>query len=385
LLALGLLLPLAACKRNNVYAPPPPPTVTVSKPLVQPVTTYLELTGSLAAFQSVDLAARVQGFLQSIEFEDGSLVKKGQLLFVIEPEPYEEKLKLSEASVDQARAQLKGAQDEYDRQLRLIKQDATSQATVEKWRTNRDAAAAAVGEAIANAELARIDLAYTRVLAPFDGRIGRHLIDVGNLVGTPDTVTLATIDQVDPLYVYSTVSEHDALLIRTAMLERGIPLGSAKGAPVFVGLQTEAGYPHEAKLDFVDTGLDPTTGTIQVRAILPNPTRLLLPGAFVRLRIPLGQPKPSILVPDSVIGEDQVGSYVLIVDKDQVVQQRRIQTGALQNGLRVVAEGLSETDLVIVNGLQQATPTRKVTAVEKPLETAAEAKVLPGEGGNGQP
>ena len=201
ILLVAALVALSGCGRGNHYQPPPAPAVTVAKPLSLPVTDYLEATGSVAASKTVDLVARVEGELRSVDFKDGSLVKAGQLLFVIEPEPYQAKLASQQA-------QLANAQSEYERQLRMIKENATSQASVEKWRSQRDQAAAAV-------TLAKINLGYTRITAPFAGRIDRHLVDPGNLVGSSGTATkLATLEQVDPAFVYFSVNERDVLRVR---------------------------------------------------------------------------------------------------------------------------------------------------------------------------
>jgi RND family efflux transporter MFP subunit len=358
LCAVALAL-LGACGNRNEYHPPPPPPVTVSKPVRGPVTEYLLATGSVAPAQSVDLVARVEGYLRSVDFTDGTLVKSGQLLFVIEPEPYQAKL----ASYQ---AQLENAQSEYDRQLRMIKENATSQANVEKWQSQRDQAAAAV-------TLAKINLGYTRISAPFDGRIGRHLVDPGNLVGAAGSSTkLATIEQVNPIYVYFSVNERDVLRIRASALARGANItGAAPKVPVYAGLQTEAGYPHEGTLDFASTGLDTGSGTLQARAIFVNSERILLPGMFARLRIPTDSPTQSLMVPDRVVSTDQAGSYVLVVGADHRVLQQRVEVGTVQDGMRVIHSGLDAKSDVVVDGLQNAVPGNLVTPTTQVLTAAA--------------
>ncbi len=342
----------AACTKKNQYQPPPAPAVNVSTPLLLPVTDYLEATGSVAAFQTVDLVARVEGYLRTVAFTDGSIVKAGALLFVIEPESYQAKLASQQA-------QLLNAQTEYDRQLRMIKENATAQANVDKWRSQRDQDQASV-------TLAKINLGYTRVTAPFTGRIGRHLVDPGNLVGgTSGTTKLATIEQIDPALAYFSINERDVLRVRAAAMAHGMPInGQAPKAPVFVGLQTEQGYPHEGTLDFASTGVDTGSGTLQLRAIIPNAQRVFLPGLFVRLRIPLSKPTPRLMVPDRVVTNDQVGSYVLVVGPDHKVAQRRIETGTLQDGLRAVLSGLEPDSQVVTDGVQNAVPGNLVTPVE---------------------
>jgi membrane fusion protein, multidrug efflux system len=349
---------LGACGKRNAYQPPPPPSVSVSRPLLMPVTDYLQQTGSVSAFQTVDLVARVEGYLRSVNFKDGSLVKAGQLLFVIEPEPYEAKL----ASYQ---AQLLDAQAEYDRQLRMIKQNATSQANVDKWLSQRDQAAAAV-------TLAKINLGYTRITAPFDGRVGLHLVDPGNLVGSAGAATkLATIEKIDPAYVYFSINERDLLRVRAAAQAQGRSIREAPRVPVQVALQTEQGYPREGTLDYAATGLDTGSGTLQLRAIVPNPDRILLPGLFARVRIALSQPLPRLVVPDSVVSSDQVGPYVLTVGSDRKVKQQRIETGPLESGFRAVLGGLDANSEVVIDGLQNAIPGNLVTPTERPLTPPA--------------
>jgi RND family efflux transporter MFP subunit len=353
LLGLVAVAGLTACGKRNQYQPPPAPPVTVSKPLSMPVTDYLQSTGSVAAFQTVDLMARVEGYLRSVDFKDGSVVKAGQLLFVIEPEPYQAKL----ASYQ---AQLLDAQAEYDRQLRMIKENATSQANVDKWLSQRDQAAAAV-------TLAKINLGYTRVTAPFDGRIGRHLVDPGNLVGNGAATKLATIEQINPAYIYFSINERDLLRVRAAAQAQTKVPGEAPAVPVQVALQIEEGYPHVGTLDFAGSGLDTGSGTLQLRASVPNAKYVLLPGLFARVRIALAAPVPRLVVPDRVVSSDQVGSYLLTVGPDQKVRQQRIETGPLENGFRAVLTGLDANSLVVIDGLQNAIPGNVVTATERPL------------------
>lgn len=361
LAALAAALALAACDGgDNKYEPPPPPPVTAAHPVAKPAVNYLELTGSASSVNEVDLVARVPGYLQSVNFEDGSVVKKGDLLFVIEPAPYVANVQLAEATLEEQKAQLTRASEEYKRQERLVQQKATSQADLEKWLAERNSAAAAVDQANANLEIAKINLSYTKVAAPFAGRIGRHLVDAGNLVGEPAPTKLATIEQLDPIYVYFNVDEPSVLRIRAAIRERGTDGAKITDVPVYVGLQTDDGYPHEGKIDFVDTGIDPATGTLEVRANLPNSDYILLPGMFVRVRVPTGRSEHALWISDRALGVDQTGHYVLVVNADDVVEQRTVEIGALQDGMRVITKGLAESDWVIVEGLQRATPQSKV-------------------------
>jgi RND family efflux transporter MFP subunit len=348
LLRLGCILAaLVLSCRGSEKSPKPPPAVTVSHPQMKSVAVHLDLTGTVSAFRTVDLVARVPGYLQSVDFADGADVEKGQLLFVIDPKPYEEQLKLSQAVLLQA-------QSEYDRQQRLAKKNATSIANLEKWRSERDQATAQVA-------LAKINLGYTRVTAPFAGRMGRHLVDPGNMVGATGETKLGTLDQISPIYVYFNINERDALRIRAALSAQGrMAMTEVGQAPVFVGLQNEEGYPHRGTLDFIDTGVSTSSGTIQMRAVLANKNRALFPGLFARVRIPLGEPKPMLVVPNLVVGNDQEGDYVLVVGRDDIVARRSVVKGPITGSQRAVESGLTAEDRVIVKGIANAQPGNKV-------------------------
>jgi len=381
LLALVILLPLitTACKSgDNEYVPPPAPQVTVSRPLQKPVTEYIELTGNLQAYESVNLVARVEGFLSSINYKDGDIVKKDKLLFVIEPQPYEAKLALQTATVEQQKATLLRAEQEYTRQLRLIKDNATSQSEVEKWRAERDAAEAALNEARANAELAKINLGYTKVAAPFNGRVDRHLVDIGNLVGSGQATTLATIYRVDPIYAYFNLSERDLVRVMKETRERQSPSSDQETIPVHLAIADEEGYPHEGELDYAATAVNNTTGTLQLRALIKNPfiggVPALLPGMFAHIRIPVGEDKNALLVPESALGMTQGKHYLLVVNDKNVVEQRAVQTGTLVDEMRVIKDGLKSDEWVVVEGLQRIRPDVQVAPVKKSGPTTEESK-----------
>ena len=207
--------------------------------------------------------------------------------------------------------------------------------------------------------------------ATFTGRIGRHLVDAGNLVGTPSPTKLATLEQIEPIYVYFNVDEPTVLRIRAMARARGLGPSDVNKFPVHVGLQNEKGYPHEGRLDFIDTGIDPSTGTLQVRALLPNSDRVLLPGAFVRVHVPVDRDEKALLVINRALGADQAGPYVLLVNADDVVEQRAVETGALVDDMRVITKGLKTSDQVIVEGLQRAIPGTKVAVTRKNATTGA--------------
>lgn len=372
---LWLTVCLVGCGQpENRYVPPPPPEVTVERPVKRAVVEYLEFTGNTRAFETVDLEARVEGFLTAQHFKDGDIVKKGDLLFTIEPPPYEAKVRLQEAAVASAQARLLRSSLEYHRQLQLIKQNATSQATVEQWQSERDAAEASLQEAKANLDLARINLSYTQVRAPFAGRVDRHLVDIGNLVGSGKPTHLATIYRIDPIYAYFNMNERDLVRILEHERQRKASLQTKpghrdEGTPVYLAIEGEQSFDHEGEIDFAATALDPNTGTLLLRGIFKNPVidpaPMLLPGMFVRVRIPIRLRKHALLVSDRAIGVDQGGRYVLVVNRDNVVEQRPISAGVLEGGLRVVKEGLQEDDWVVVNGIQRARPGAKVTVLRQ--------------------
>jgi len=366
----GLLI---GCERKNQYVPPPPPPVTVSQPLQKSVVESLEFTGTTQAVASVDIRARVQGFLEKIYFTEGAVVKQGDLLYTIEPATYQAAVDKAVADLASKRAQLDKSEIEYQRNLRLIKENAASQRDLDNSRASRDSAKADVAMAEASLQTARINLSYTTIYAPISGRIGRSQVDVGNLVGAGEFTLLTTIKQYDPIYAYFSLNERDLLALIAVYREQG-PQPKRWEPPVFLGLSNESGHPHEGKLDFTDLAVDSSTGTILLRGVFPNPPRYsLIPGLFVRIRFPVGTKDHALLVTERALGVDQLGNYVLVVNQDNMVEQRPVKLGAIENGMRVVEEGLKSDDWVIVDGIQRARPGAKVnpTRLEpKPSETS---------------
>jgi RND family efflux transporter MFP subunit len=355
---------VAGCGQDNRYAAPPPPKVTVAAPIEQEVTRYFEATGNTAAVNTVDLVARVQGFVQAISYTDGDYVKKGKSLFTIEPEPYRLKVESAQAAVASAKANLKQSEAEYQRQADLVTRQVSTQANYDKALAQRDANQADLQSAQANEQQAEINLSYTNVIAPFDGIVSARQVSIGQLVGANATTVLSTIVQIDPIYVNFTVSERDVLQVRASLAETGRTTADLLGLPVEIGLQTESDYPHEGKLDYIAPTVDPSTGTLAARATLQNADRILLPGYFVRVRIP-SRPQPALLVPDIALGSDQGGRYVLVVNKDNVVEQRRVEPGPLQGELRVIEKGVTKDDRVVVGGIMRAIPGQKVDAEQR--------------------
>jgi RND family efflux transporter MFP subunit len=360
---------IAACGQDNRYAAPPPPRVTVATPVEQPVSRYFESTGNTAAINRVDLVARVQGFVQEINYSDGEWVKKGTSLFVIEPEPYQLKVDAAKASVVSAQATLTQNEAEYQRQADLLKRQVSAQVSYDQALAQRDTSRANVQSAQANERLAEINLSYTNVTAPFDGVVSARQVSIGQLVGATSATVLSTIVQLDPIWVNFTASERDVLQVRANLARADQTTADLLGIPVEIGLQTESGYPHKGKLDYVAPTVDPATGTLAVRAILENSARVLLPGFFVRVRIP-SRPQPALLVSDTAIGSDQGGRYVLVVNKDNVVEQRKVELGQLVGELRVIEKGMSKDDHVVIGGIMRAIPGQKVEPELHPIAAA---------------
>jgi RND family efflux transporter MFP subunit len=358
---------LGGCEQNS-FVPPPPPKVDVGTPMQQPITRYLEATGNTAPINSVDLVARVQGVLQAINYKDGSLVKQGTTLFTIEPDTYKLKLEQAQAAETGAQASLKQAEADYKRQVDLVARQAVAQATLDTSTSTRENAQANLQQAQANTKIAAVNYGYTNVVAPFDGIVSAHLISIGELVGAASPTQLATIVQLDPIYVNFNVNEQDVLRIRAEAKRRGMTSSDLTQLPIEVGLQTENGFPHKGKLDYAAPTVNQSTGTLAVRGVLPNAERVLLPGYYVRVRVPFDQQQDALLVPDVALGSDQGGRYVLVVNSDNVVEQRKVQTGPIEGDLRVIDSGLKPDDRVVIAGLLRAIPGQKVDPQLRKIE-----------------
>jgi RND family efflux transporter MFP subunit len=364
--AFGLL---SACEQNS-FVPPPPPKVEVAAPVQRSITRYLEATGNTAPIKNVDLVARVQGFLQSINYKDGTFVKEGTTLFTIEPETYKLKLDQAQAAETGMQASLKQADADFKRQTDLVQKQAVSQSTLDTSTAARENAQANLQQAQVNTRIAAVNYGYTNVVAPFDGIVSAHLVSIGELVGVSSPTQLANIVALDPIYVNFNVNEQDVLRIREEAKRRGMSVDELRQLPVEVGLQTESGFPHKGNLDYVSPTLNQSTGTLAVRGVLPNSDRALLPGFFVRVRVPFDEQTNSLLVPDVALGSDQAGRYVLVVNGENVVEQRKVQTGPLEGDLRVIESGLKGDDRVVTAGLLRAIPGQKVDPQVKKIEAS---------------
>jgi RND family efflux transporter MFP subunit len=363
---------LAACGQGNQYVPPPLPKVSVANPVKKPVTRYLEATGSTAAVNSADLVARVPGFIETINYEDGAPVKKGDLLFTIELEPYKVKLEQAQATEESALSTYNQQQAAFERSAELIKQKVTTQASYDQALANRDAAKSALDNARANTRLAAINYDYAQVRAPFDGVVTARTVSIGSYVGGTATPTvLATLVQLDPIYMNFNVSEQDVIRVRAALAKRGVTRNDLMKYKIEVALQDETDYPHIGLIDYIAPSLNPQTGTLAVRGILQNPKHVLLPGYFVRVRIPSPAETVALLVPDTALGSDQGGRYVLVLNNDNVVEQRNVEIGPLVGNMRVIDKGIADNDRVVVAGILRAIPGQKVDPQAATEKTAA--------------
>jgi RND family efflux transporter MFP subunit len=372
---------LTACEDRNQYQPPPPPEVGVAKPQQRPVTQYLELTGNTSAFNKVELVARVQGFLDKVGYKDGDRVAAGTTLFEIERAPYLASLQIAEASREQQAAVLVQAEADLNRQLTLQQRQVASEARLDESRSKRDATLAAIEQAKGQVEQAKINLGYTEIKAPFAGVVTARLVDPGSLVGAGGATKLATIVQIDPIYVNFNVNEQQVLQIREQLRSQGLTIKDLGPIPVDVGLQTETGFPHQGVINYIAPDLDQSTGTLAVRALLENKDRVLLPGLFVRVRVPIERNVKSMLVPDRALGNSQQGRYVLVVNDKNVVEQRSVATGdAVDGGMRVIKSGLDGNERVVVSGIQRAIPGSSVKPLEVPASSSAAAASSPAAG-----
>jgi len=374
-LATGVALGLGACGQPEPPRPAPP-EVTVTTPLRRDVTAYVEFTGRTASVQRAEVRARVAGFLQQMNFVPGDMVKKGQVLFVIEPEPYVAQRDQAEASLKSAEANRDRAQSDLERLEEAIKTNAVSQQDVTRARAELAQAEAAVLSASAELAQAKIQLDYTTVRSPVAGKVDRNLVDLGNLVGQGEATLLTTVVQVDPLWVYFDLPESLVLQMLSDLRGMGVegPRDLAaerarEATKFFVGTQVEEGFPHQGYLDFLSNAVNEATGTVEVRGVVPNDEQLLLPGVFVRVRVPGRLISDAILVSERAIGTDLGGKYVLVVGGDNVVEQRYVDLGPREDdGSTVVTSGLEGDESYIVSGLLRARPGFPVTPK---AETAA--------------
>jgi RND family efflux transporter MFP subunit len=354
--------------------------VTVARPVGREVIDWDEYTGFLAPVETVDLRARVGGFVEKAEFQEGQFVDEGQVLFELDPKPYKAELDRAVAQVQQAEAQAENAATEFTRLERLRAGGGGSEKEYQDARYNRMSAAAAVAAAKAAAETARLNLDWTKVKAPIRGRISRKIVTQGNLItgGTASGTLLTTITKTDPVYCYIDADERSVLKYQKLSQEKKRVSARDARIPAFLQLGNESGFPHEGVIDFVDTHIDPNTGTLRARGVFDNKDGLLLPGFFARMRIPGSGRYHALLVPDAAIDTNQNIKYLRVLADDNTVQVRTIKPGSLFGDFRVIEEGLSGGERVVINGLQRAIPRTKVNPSEVALDASSVRVTAPG-------
>ena len=353
------------------------PVVPVSQPVRREVTDFVDFTGRINAVQSVDVRPRVTGYLKRMPFKEGAEVKAGDLLFEIDPRPYEAQVDSYRSQVNLYQAQLKLAKTVYARDVGINSRvpNSISQHQLDQDHAAVDEADARVKSFEKNLELYNLNVEFSKVLSPIDGQISRYYLTTGNLVNADQTL-LTTVVSLDPIYCYFDMDESTLLRIRRAVNEGKIKRKKdGVKLPILMGLQGEEGFPHDGKVNFVDNQVNPMTGSIPVRGVFPNPlppdgVRLISPGMFVRIRFPIGQPHKALLVIDRAVSSDQGMKFVYVLDAESKVQYRRVTTGAQQtDGLRVIEEGLKPDDWVVTGGLLQVRPRMKVKVERVPMPT----------------
>lgn len=341
--------------------PPPAPAVTVSQVLVRPVDDADEFTGRLQAVDTIQLRPRVSGYMDSVHFKEGAIVRKGDLLFRIDPRPYQAEVDRLNANLGQAKAEQVLAQSNGERAQRLLDQHAISKEEADRQQTTAQSAKAQVASTTAALDASKLNLSFTEVRAPIDGRVSNALVTPGNLVTSNDVLT--SVVSVDPIYAYFDVDEHSYLKFDRQRREHG------DSPQISMALADEKGFPHTGRVDFVDNQLRAGSGTIRLRAVFDNADASYTPGLYVRIQLRSDSRQPRALVDDRAVGADLGNKYVYVVDKDRKVEYRRVVTGPLLDGLRVVTEGLDAKDTVIVAGLQHVRPGVEVNPTKVAMET----------------
>ena len=374
LLTLLLLaaLVLAGCDGKPAASSPPPPSVTVARPLHKTIAEWDEYTGRFVAIETVEIRARVSGFIDTVHFKEGQIVKQGDLLFVIDPRPYRITVEQAKADVDRAKAKLEIATLDVQRATPLVRSQTLTEREFDTRRSIERDAAAQVASSEAALQQAQLNLEWTEVRAPISGRISDKRVDAGNLIsgGQAGATLLTVIVSIDPIHFIFDGSEADFLRYLRLAAAGARPSSRDVQNPVSVRLADEPDFSHHGRMDFVDNTVNPKTGTIRGRAVFDNKNGLLTPGFFGRLRL-FGGEHEALLIPDSAIASDQASKIVFTVAGDGMVASQRVELGPIVDGLRVVRLGLKPTDRIVIEGLQRARPGQKVTPEDGKIEAAA--------------
>src|SRR6201993_1836581 len=372
-----LIVALTGCNQQ----PParqalPPASVTVSKPVRKEIVDWNEFTGRTAAVNLVNITARVSGYIVNIPFKEGDMIHKGDLLYQIDPRPYQDVYDQALGQLKQAQANQQLQEVTYERQARLQQTNVIAKEDYDTALSNKNQAAAQVISAQAAVSAAQLNLEFTRVPSPIDGRVGRHLVNIGNLVQA-DSTQLTTVVSIDPIYAYFSMDELAALgyqrLVRAGKLART----SDGKAAVYLRLQDENGFPHEGTVNFADNAFDSTTGTLLIRATFSNHDGFLTPGNFVRIRIASSPQYNALLIADRAIGSDQDQSFVYVIDDKNIAQLRHVTIGLMADGLRVVKSGLEPDDVIVINGILKVRPNSPVKPENGSMEQFASSDSMP--------
>jgi RND family efflux transporter MFP subunit len=352
----------AGCDKASATAVsqvPKAPEVDVCLPTYREITDFEDFTGQTESVRTIDIRARVTGYLKAVHFQHGAEVKKGDLLFEIDPPYYEAEQSRTEGLVAQAEARLNRLKLDYARAERNLPTKVITQEQFDLVKGDLDEAEGSLKTAKAQLKIATVNLGYCTIRAPIDGRMSRPDVDPGNLVRADDTMLTRIVAQ-NPMWVYFDLDERTMLRLRRLAQSRYSDATGEERLPVFIGLADEEAYPHQGVLNFEDNRLDPSTGTLRVRGEFANDDRLLRPGLFVRVRLPIGESYQALLVPEQAVGTDQGQKFLYVVDSDNKVTYRRVKTGKLHDGLRVITDGISSGDRIVTTGVQRVLPGMKV-------------------------
>lgn len=374
------LLGSAGCQKAPTQATTKLVNVVVSTPVQKEVTDYEDFTGRLESPENIDLRSRVTGYLVKANFVEGEDVKKGAVLFEIDPRPYRAEVDRAEAVVAQAEVHFSRTEADYARAQKLVGSGAISKEEFDRFASDRSEAEAAVKNAKATREIAKLNLDYTQVKSPISGRVSRKYVDPGNLVKADETILTSVVSQ-DPMYAYFDVDERTVLKLRRLQLEGKLGTTRETGVPVLLSLADEQEFTRQGTIDFADNRVDPGTGTRRLRGVFPNTDRLLAPGMFIRVRLPIGSPHAALLIAEQALGSDQGRKFVYVVNAKDEVEYRAVTLGSMHEGLRVVEKGLKADDRVVMTGLQRIRPKMKVEAKLEPMPNPAAAARLATAGG----
>ncbi|HKA05944.1 MAG TPA: efflux RND transporter periplasmic adaptor subunit [Gemmataceae bacterium] len=370
---LAVVVALAGCQQAKQTPPPPPPAdVTVAKPVWREVQNFREYTGYLEAVETANVRARVRGYLQKVHFKEGAEVNKDDPLYEIDPREFEAAVARSTADLSKANAELGRAQADEDRGRVLVRTMAISEEEFQQRVAARKSAQASVAQAEAALRIARLDLEFTKIKAPISGRISRTQVTEGNLVGFNDPTLLTTIVKMDPIYVTFDVPEANAVEYEKRSREQKLPTETDRKIPLEVGVARETGYPHAGVIDFRENRVDTGSGTIRLRGVLENKDRVLIPGLFARVRVPLGPPQKRVCVPEVALMADQAGRFIYIVASDNTVRRQNVTVDGRLGDLTAIETGLNPDDVVVINGLQKARPGGQVEPTQVNLDAAKE-------------